>query len=193
MDVGKGRGEIIISPLNLFYFLPPGLFPKRPPLPSSPLPGGKLRTSKLSENEPTDWGEQRFECAPSALMNLSKKNSPKKHPLYPVSCAKGPVSPRPWWPWIPGWGEGKWGRNGGKRGNTRTGAEQFTLDTVYFSSTGLSLPPAPQDKKTASMTHCPSQHYFQYQNCTREVFVRFQIYLTVKEATVYFLLAWLWL
>ena len=68
MDVGKGRGEIIISPLNLFYFLPPGLFPKRPPLPPSPLPGGKLRTSKLSENEPTALtGENKGLNAPLLL------------------------------------------------------------------------------------------------------------------------------
>ena len=115
MDVGKGRGEIIISPLNLFYFLPLGLFPKRPPLPPSPLPGGKLRTSKLSENEPTDWREQRFECAPSALMNLSKKIPEKASFVSCVLCQGSCVPPAMVTldSWVGGGEVGKeWGQKG---------------------------------------------------------------------------------
>ena len=125
MDVGKGRGEIIMSLLNLFYFLPPGLFPKRPPLPPSPLPGGKLRTSKLSENEPTDWGEQRFEWAPSALMKLSKKN-----PRKSILCILCPV-PRVLCP--PGHGDP--GFLGGGRGSGEgMGAKGGTLELGPSSS-----------------------------------------------------------
>ena len=85
MDVGKGRGEIIISPLSLFYFLP------------------------------TDWGEQRFECAPSALMNLSKKIPEKASFVSCVLCQGSCVPPAMVTldSWVGGGEVGKeWGQKG---------------------------------------------------------------------------------
>ena len=106
-------------PFSISSLLP--YFPNDPCLPLAAHPVIYMKSKKLGLSISV-WRLIRHAKDPtiSFFGHQYRPNQEKKYPLYPVSCAKGPVSPRPRWPWMPGWGErGSWGGIGAK-GGTRT-------------------------------------------------------------------------